>query len=103
MRSKEFVMESSKHLNATMGTAGDSATHLREAVLWSVDPARGDLYIVELPERVALVQLLEGGICDNPSDIEGQSMSVMASWNGGIVALPIKGERSWVRCKRLIG
>jgi hypothetical protein len=95
-----MALKSEKSLQATNPFTGEPAL-IKRATVWVVDPSRGDLYVITLPERDILVQLTDGGIANHPENVINEEVPVMFDMMDKVIALPIEGGYGWKPCKRL--
>ena len=81
---------------------GGEPCEVMQRLVWCVDPSRGDLYVVTSENTDVLVQLVDGGIADRPSEVLGAAMPVLVSViTGKVMALPVQDGSGWSRCQRL--
>jgi hypothetical protein len=74
-------------------------TETKIAHVWAVDPARGDLYVVRLPDMDSLV-VVDEGIVNHSEHVRNTEMSVGLDADGNVIAMPVENGRGWVRCRR---
>ena len=71
------------------------------ASVWEVEPRRGDLFVIMLPDKDVLVRLEGRSIAKTARAIYNVPMDVLVDQYGNVVALPIEDSEFFSHCIRL--